>query len=57
MSERYGYIVMIKEKWWIRFCDLNRAGRAMHAYIQGGAAGPKDAKLIFFYVVHPFKEV
>ena len=53
---------MIKEKWWVQFCHRNRIGKTMHAYIQGGAkgAGPKDTKdtkLVFFYVVHPLKEM
>lgn len=48
---------MIKEKWWIRLCERNRAGKAIHAYIQGGVGRPKDTQLVFFYVTYPFKEI
>jgi len=57
MSERYGYILMIKEKYWIRSCEQNRAGKTTHAYIGGGAAPPKNASQVFFYVVYPFREI
>ncbi|MDH5459641.1 MAG: hypothetical protein OEY95_02975 [Candidatus Bathyarchaeota archaeon] len=57
MSEKHAYVVMIKEKWWNEFCRLNRAGKTNHAYVQSGSAPPKNAKLIFFYVVKPVGEI
>lgn len=57
MSEKYAYVLMIKEKWWNEFCRLNRAGKTNHAYVQGGLAPPKNAKLLFFYVVKPVGEI
>lgn len=57
MSQGYGYILMIKENYWMRFCELNRAGKTTHAYIGGGAAPPKVVEQVFFYVVYPFREI
>jgi predicted transcriptional regulator len=57
MSERYAFVIMIKEKWWNEFCRLNRAGKTMHAYVRRGPAPPKNAKLIFFYVIKPVGEI
>ena len=57
MSENYAFVIMIKEKWWNEFRRLNRAGKTMPAYVQSGWAPPKNAKLIFFYVVKPVGEI
>jgi len=57
MSERYGYILTIKERYWNRFCRLNRAGKTTHAYVQAGIIFLNSVELVFFYSVHPFKEV
>ena len=29
----------------------------MHAFIRRGVVGPKNAKLLFFYVTHPHKDI
>ena len=52
-----GFILPIEAKWWKRFCDQNREGKTLHVYVRKGNVGPKDARLIFFYVTHPFKEI
>ena len=57
MSERYAFVIMIKEKWWNEFRRLNRAGKTNHAYVQRGFGPPKDGKLMFFYVVKPVGEI
>lgn len=57
MSERYAFVIMIKEKWWNEFRRLNRAGKTNHVYVKGGFGPPKDAKLMFFYVVKPVGEI
>lgn len=57
MSERYAFVIMIKEKWWNEFLRLNRSGKIGHAYVQRGFGPPKDGKLIFFYVVKPVGEI
>ena len=57
MSERYAYVMMIREKWWNEFRRLNRAGKTVHSYVRKGPAPPKEANLIFFYVVKPVGEI
>jgi len=55
--QRYGYILPITEKWWSRFCDRNREGKTLQAYVRRGKVGPKNVELLLFYVTHPFKEI
>ena len=57
MSERYAFVMMIREKYWTKFCRLNRAGKTNHAYVRIGFGAPKNAELIFFYVVKPVGEI
>jgi len=57
MGEKYAFVMMIKEKWWNEFCDNNRQGKKIHSYIQKGAAPPKDARLVLFYVTKPVGEI
>jgi len=57
MSKRYAYILMDNEKWWNRLCNQNRAGKKLHAFVRKSAVGPKNAKILVFYVTHPFKEI
>lgn len=57
MSERHAFVMMIKEKWWIRFLRLNKAGRSNHSYVRKGSSPPKETELIFFYVVKPVGEI
>jgi len=52
-----GFILPIEARWWKRFCDRNRESKTLHAYIRRGSVGPKDARLILFYVTSPFKEI
>jgi len=57
VREKYAYILLSDEKWWIRRCDRNRAGQTLQSFVRRGAVGPKDAKLILFYVKHPPREI
>jgi len=57
VSERYAYILMDNEKWWNRLCSQNRAGKKLHAFIRKSTVGPKNAKMLLFYVTHPSKEI
>lgn len=57
MSERWGYILPIEERYWSRFCRLNRTGKTVHAYVQAGGFLQTNVELVFFYSVHPFKEI
>jgi len=55
--KRYAFIVLNLEKFWKRLCSQNRAGKHAHAFIRRGVVGPKKAKLLFFYVTHPHKDI
>ena len=53
MSAKTAFVMMIQEKWWNEFLHRNHQGRKTHAYVQRGAAPPKDTSLILFYVTKP----
>jgi len=55
--KRYAFIVLNLEKFWKRLCSQNRAGKSTHAFVRRGVVGPKKAKILFFYVTHPHKEI
>ena len=56
-QERYAYILTNDEKWWNRRCNQNKLGKLVHAFVRRGRVGPKDTKLLLFYVKHPIKEI
>ena len=56
-SERYAYILLAKEKWWRRLCDQKDAGKDTQAFVRRGLVGPKNAKIVLFYVTRPHKEI
>ncbi|MEM3549632.1 MAG: hypothetical protein QXV01_00865 [Candidatus Bathyarchaeia archaeon] len=53
MKERYAFVIMVKEKWWLEFCRRRREGRIVQSYVQFGRAPPKSASLLIFYVSKP----
>ena len=55
--ERHAYILLNIEKYWNRLCDKNRAGKNVHTFVRRGLVGPKEAKILLFYVTHPHKEI
>jgi len=55
--ERYAYILLNIEKYWNRLSAQNRAGKNVHAFVRRGLVGPKEAKLLLFYVTFPHKEI
>jgi len=57
LSEKYAYILLSDEKWWIRRVSKNKAGKTLQSFVRRGAVGPKDAKLILFYIKHPIREI
>lgn len=57
MSRNYGFIMMVKEKWWSSFCHFARKGREVHSYVSGPTAAPKQACLLLFYVTKPVMEL
>jgi len=56
-EERYAYILLNAEKWWDRRRSRNVTGKSVHAFVRRGRVGPKDAKLLLFYVKHPVREI
>jgi len=56
-SERYAYILLAKEKWWRRLCDQKEVGKNTQAFVRRGLVGPKNAKIVLFYVTRPHKEI
>jgi len=57
MPEKYAYILLSDEKWWSRRVDKNKAGKTLQSFVRRGFVGPKDAKLILFYIKHPVREI
>jgi predicted transcriptional regulator len=57
MSEKYAFVMMVREKWWREFRNRNSEGKKSHAYVQGGWAPPKNASILFFYVSKPVGEI
>ena len=58
MSDRYAFVMMIKEKYWNGFQEFQSKGRQVHSYVHAnGRAPPKNTKLIFFYVTRPASEI
>ena len=57
MPERYAYVVLEAEKWWNRRCRQSKNGKTLQAFVRHGKVGPRDAKLLLFYVKHPIREI
>jgi predicted transcriptional regulator len=57
LSEKYAYILLSNEKWWIRRCNKNKAGQTIQSFVRKGFSGPKNTKLILFYIKHPLREI
>jgi len=55
--ERYAYVLLNIEKYWNRLCAQNRAEKNVHAFVRRGLVGPKETKLLLFYVTYPYKEI
>jgi predicted transcriptional regulator len=55
--DQYAFILLSIEEFWNRLCDRNRAGKTVHVFVRRGLVGPKNAKLLLFYVTHPHKEI
>jgi predicted transcriptional regulator len=58
MKEKYAFVMMIKDKYWREFYNLNREGRKELSYVQhGDRAPPKNAAVLLFYVTKPVGEI
>ena len=55
--KRYAFIVLNFEKFWKKLCNQNRAGKPVHVFVRKEVVGPKNAKMLFFYVTHPRKDI
>lgn len=45
--------MMIQDKWWKEFLRRQKEGKKTHAYVLRGAAPPRTARRILFYVTKP----
>lgn len=57
MGEKHAFVIMIQEKWWNEFRHQDHQGRKIHSYVRKGAAPPKNASLLLFYVTKPVGEI
>jgi predicted transcriptional regulator len=57
MSERYGFVMMVREKWWIEFRRRLREGKEVHSFVIRGAGPPKGTEVILFYVTKPVRAI
>ena len=57
LPEKYAYILLSDEKWWIRRVSKNETGITLQSFVRRGFVGPKDVKLILFYIKHPVREI
>jgi predicted transcriptional regulator len=56
-SEKYAFVMMVQEKWWKEFIHENRKEMPIQSYIRQGAAPPKEASVLLFYVTKPVGEL
>ena len=57
MPEKHAYILLSDEKWWARRISKYKAGITLQSFVRKGFVGPKNAKLILFYVKHPVRKI
>ena len=57
MGEHHAFVMMTKEKYWLQFRERNLQGTKTHSFVLKGAAPPKNAKILFFYVSNPVKAI
>jgi len=57
MGQNHAFVMMIHDKWWLEFLRKDRQGLHIHSYVKTGAASPKEASLILFYVTKPVGEL
>jgi predicted transcriptional regulator len=57
MAQKYGFVMMIKQKWWNRFVSDHHDGKLIQSYVQKGEAPPTSASVILFYVTKPTAQI
>jgi hypothetical protein len=55
-DKKHGYILTIEEKWWNKFIEY-AASKKIQAHVRSRITGPEQTNLVFFYVIHPRKEI
>jgi predicted transcriptional regulator len=56
-DEHYAYLLVEDEKWWNRRRDRSQRGSDRQAFVRRGKVGPKNAKVLLFYVKLPIGEI
>jgi predicted transcriptional regulator len=57
MRGHYAFVMMVQEKYWIRYRDRHLDGKMAHVYVARGEAPPKNARILLFYVSRPVKAI
>jgi predicted transcriptional regulator len=57
MKGHYAFVMMVQEKYWIRYRDRHNDGKMVHAYVARGTAPPKHARILLFYVSRPVRAI
>ncbi len=57
MRGHYAFVMMVQEKYWIRYRDRRHDGKMVQAYVARGTAPPKNARILLFYVSRPVKAI
>lgn len=57
MRGHYAFVMMVQEKYWIRYRDRCHDGKMVHAYVARGKAPPKMARVLLFYVSRPVRAI
>jgi predicted transcriptional regulator len=55
--KKFAFIALNYSNYWERLCDQNRSGKNNHSFVRRGTVGPKSAKILFFYVTNPKKDI
>ena len=56
-SGKYGFVIMIQDKWWQGFLRKRNSGARIMSYVRTGAAAPEEASMLLFYVTKPIGEL
>lgn len=55
MDERYAFVLMTKEKYWVQFRERSLEGKETQSFVLRGVAPPKNTRFLLFYVSKPVK--
>jgi len=56
-SGKYGFVIMIQDRWWQEFLRKQNNGARIQSYVRTGAAAPDEASTLLFYVTKPVGEL